>query len=140
MPQENVEIVRALAQAWEAGDTDAVRELLDPDVEFRGTVGGLEEGRVARGLQQFRQVEEDDLEAWDERRFEPEKFIDAGDCVVVLQREYRRGKGSGVELELETAIVFGMRAGRVVRIQGYMDRAKALEAVGLSEQDAHADS
>ena len=108
---------------------------MDPDFEFRGTVGGLEEGRIARGAQQFREVfEEEDLDAWDERRFEPEDFIDAGDRVVVLQREYRRGRGSGVELETQTAVVFEVRDGRVVRIQGYMDRALALEAVGLTEQ------
>ena len=116
-------------------------ELIDPDFEFRGTVGGLEEGRIARGVQQFREVfEKEDLDAWDERRFEPEDFIDAGACVVVLQREYRRGKASGVELETETAVVFELRGGRVVRIQGYMDPVSALEAVGLSGQDTRADS
>ena len=82
-------------------------ELIDPDFEFRGTVGGLEEGRIAHGAQQFREIfEKEDLDAWEVRRFEPENFVDAGDCVVVLQREYRRGRGSGVELETETAIVF----------------------------------
>jgi ketosteroid isomerase-like protein len=33
-----------------------------------------------------------------------------------------------------------LRDGRVVRIQGYMDRAAALEAAGLSEEDAHPSS
>jgi hypothetical protein len=56
-------------------------------------------------------------------REEAEEYIDAGDDVVVLLHEYRRGRGSGVELEL---------GGRVVRIQGYMDRRAALEALGLS--------
>jgi ketosteroid isomerase-like protein len=109
-------------------------ELVDPDVVFHGTVGGLGEGQVAHGVQQIRQVfEEDDLEAWDERRIEPEEFIDAGDQVVVLQREYRRGRGSGVELETDTAVVFEVREERVVGIQGYMDRAAAREAAGLEE-------
>ena len=53
--------------------------------------------------------------------------------VVVLLHEYRRGKGSGVELETETAVVVTVSGGRVVRIQGYMDRAAALAAVGLSD-------
>ena len=137
MSQENVEIVRRVYDASLRSDWNSMSELLDPDFEFRGTVGGLEEGRIAHGAQQFREIfEKEDLDAWDERRFEPEDFIDAGDCVVVLQREYRRGRGSGVELETETAVVFEVRDGRVVRIQGYMDRAEALEAVGLSEQDA----
>ena len=141
MSQENVEIVRNVYEATLRSDWNSMSELIDPDFEFRGTVGGLEEGRIARGAQQFRDVfEKEDLDAWEERRFEPEDFIDAGDCVVVLQREYRRGRASGVELETETAVVFEVRDGRVVRIQGYMDPALALEAVGLSEQDAHTDS
>ena len=134
-------MVRRVYNAAGRSDWNTLAELLDPDFEFRGTVGGLEEGRIARGAQQFREVfEKEDLDAWDERRFEPEEFIDAGDCVVVVQREYRRGRGSGVELETETAIVFEVRGGRVVRIQGYMDPVSALEAVGLSAQDAPADS
>ena len=141
MSQENVEIVRSVYESSLRSDWDSMSELVDPDFEFRGTVGGLEEGRIARGAQQFREVfENEDLDAWDERRFEPEDFIDAGDCVVVLQREYRRGKASGVELETETAVVFELRGGRVVRIQGYMDPVSALEAVGLSGQDTRADS
>jgi ketosteroid isomerase-like protein len=137
MSQENIELVRRVYDATLRSDWNAMSELMDPDFEFRGTVGGLEEGRIAHGVQEFMEVfEQEDLDAWEERRFEPEDFIDAGDCVVVLQREYRRGKASGVELELETAVVFEVRGGRVVRIQGYMEPASALEAVGLSEQDA----
>ena len=33
-----------------------------------------------------------------------------------------------------------MRGGKLAHAQGYLTKAKALEAVGLSEQDAHADS
>jgi ketosteroid isomerase-like protein len=32
MSQENVEVVRALFEAWNAGDMDAIREIHDPDV------------------------------------------------------------------------------------------------------------
>jgi predicted lipid-binding transport protein (Tim44 family) len=35
MSQENVEIVRASFEAWNAGDMDALRELHDPDVILR---------------------------------------------------------------------------------------------------------
>ena len=35
MSEENVEIVRAAGQAWNAGDMDAFRELHDPDVILR---------------------------------------------------------------------------------------------------------
>jgi ketosteroid isomerase-like protein len=134
MSQENVEVVREAFESFLEGDREKTAQLVDPEVEFHGTVGGLEEGRVAHGLPQIVQVfEEEDLEAWEERRLDAEEFIDAGDDVVVLLHEYRRGRGSGVELETETAVVVAVSGGRVVRIQGHMDRHAALEAGGLRE-------
>jgi ketosteroid isomerase-like protein len=134
MSQENVKIVREAFESFLGGDREKTAQLVDPEVEFHGTVGGLQEGQMAHGQSEIDQMfESEDLEAWEERRLEPEEFIDAGDNVVVLLHEYRRGKGSGVELETETAVVVAVTGGRVVRIQGYMDREAALEAVGLSE-------
>ena len=128
MSRENVELVKKLHEALVTRDWERARDLVVPEVEFHATVGGLEEGRVARGIDEYRDVDDDDLEAWDERRLEAEDFIDAGDWVVILQREHRRGKGSGVEVEAEIGIVFDVRDGHVARIQGYMDRAAAIEA------------
>jgi len=134
MSQENVEIVKALNEAFNRRDWNRLTELIDPDVELHGTIGGLEEDLVVRGLDGIRlRFEIEDNEIWDEHRFEPQEFIDAGDQVVVLQREYQRGKSSGVELSIDTASVLRLRDGRIVRMQGYMDRAAALEAAGLRE-------
>ena len=134
MSQENVELVREAFEAFLRGDREKSAQLVDPEVEFHGTVGGLQEGQIAHGQSQIDQTfEAEDLEAWEERRLEAEEFMDAGDVVVVLLHEYRRGRGSGVELEAKTAVVVGVSGGRVVRIKGYMDRAAALEAAGLSE-------
>jgi ketosteroid isomerase-like protein len=133
MSEENVNVVREGFESYMRGDLETTARLIDPEVEFHGTVGGLEEGRVTHGLREFvERFESDDLEAWDERRLEADEYIDAGDEVVVLLHEYRRGKGSGVELESETAVLCSVRDGRVVRIQGYMDRGAALEAAGVS--------
>src|SRR5215210_2085515 len=107
MSQENLEIVRRMYQFPNRKDWKGMLELVDPDVELHGTVGGLEEGTVSRGPEEIRQrFEAEDDDVWDEHRFEPLRFINAGDRVVVLQREYQRGKGSGVELEIDTAVVY----------------------------------
>jgi len=145
MSQENVEIVRdafAVIYRWASRTTTGVpagpgreraAELIDPNVEMHGTVGGLWEGRVARGLPEILDsFMAEDLEAWEERRLDPQRFLHTDDLVVVLN-EYRRGKGSGIEVESETAVVFTVRQGRVIRVQGYLDQAAALEAAGLSE-------
>ena len=101
---------------------------------MHGTVGGLDEGRIHHGLAQIIDAFlNEDLEAWEVRRLEPQEFIDAGENVVMLLHEYRRGRGSGVPLESDTGVVFAVRDRRVVRIRGYMDPAAALQAAGLSE-------
>ena len=70
-----------------------------------------------------------------------EDFIDAGEAVVVRIRQGGRGKGSGAEVEMPPYWqVYRLRDGRAVRIEVYSIEAEALEAVGLSEQDARADS
>jgi ketosteroid isomerase-like protein len=137
---EDLEIVRQLYECANRGDWDRIAELVDPNVEQPGTIGGLEERRLARGVDEIRRLYERDEEAWGEYRIEPDKLIDAGDKVVVFHSEYQRGKSSGIELVSETAAVIDLREGRIVRIQGYMDRAAALSAAGVSPQDAHAGS
>lgn len=132
MSQENVAIVREAFEAMTGGDQQRLQQLLDPELEFHGTVGGIQEGEVAHGRSEIdEKFEKQDLEAWEERRLEAEDFIDAGDDIVVLLHEFRRGKGSGIELESRTAIVVAVSGGRVVRMQGYLDRDAALEAAGV---------
>ncbi len=133
MSQENVEIVRRAGELLARRDWHTGIDLFDPNVELHGTVGGIEEGKILRGLSQIRQAfETEEAEVWDEHRIEPQEFIDAGDRVVVLQREYQRSKG-GAELVIDTATIVDLRDGRIVRLQGYMDPAGALRAAGLSE-------
>ncbi|MFL5820663.1 MAG: nuclear transport factor 2 family protein [Solirubrobacteraceae bacterium] len=141
MSRENVAVVRrlyqelaALTAAGDLGDLPANRalfDLLDPDVEWHGTIGGLAEGVVARGREEAARFMLDDSQEWDELVFEPREFIDVGDAVVVRQHERRRGRQSGIELEADTAAVLRLRDGKVWRCQGYMDQAQALQSVGL---------
>jgi ketosteroid isomerase-like protein len=129
--KENLEVVHRSYEALLQGDWNQVAELCDPDVEMHGTLGGPSEGSVWRGVQQIRQeFQQEKAEASDEDRPVMERLIDAGDRVLMLLDEFGPGKGSGVEADM--AVVFGLRKGRVVRIQGYMDRASAFEAAGLS--------
>lgn len=132
MSEENVELVRDFLEAALRQDWKRAAQLLDPNVEGHGTVGGLQEGQVYRGLpEMIREYETVDLEAWEERRLDPEEFLHVDDLVVLLLHEYRRGRNSGVELENDTAVVFTLRDERIVRIQGYMDQDAALKAAGL---------
>jgi ketosteroid isomerase-like protein len=50
------------------------------------------------------------------------------------------GRASGIPMNTRTANVYELAAGKIKRVHIFSDRRKALEAVGLSEQDAHAGS
>ena len=121
MSQENVAVVRARYDAWNAGDMDAFRELYHPDVITRTPEGWPEPGPYVGRQEAMRQFEQ--LRAtWDASALEPiSDFIDAGDRVVV--RVAYHGKGHGTLYR-----------------EFFWDHAEALEAVGLSEHDVHADS
>lgn len=132
MSQENLETVRRASELLERREWEGMGDLFDPNVELHGTVGGLEEGKVLHGLIQIvGAFDAEGEDVWEEHRIEPQEFIDAGDRVVVLQREYQRSK-SGVELVADTATILDLRDGRIVRIQGYMNPTEALEAAGLT--------
>ena len=54
--------------------------------------------------------------------------------------EYRRGKGSGLEVETDTAVVFTVRDGRVVGIQGYIDPVAASKPPDCRTRGASAEA
>jgi ketosteroid isomerase-like protein len=72
-------------------------------------------------------------EAWSEWRFVPERFFDAGDRVLVFAHIIAVGHESGVPIELATAHLWTIRAGRITSARIYRDRSEALEAAGLRE-------
>jgi ketosteroid isomerase-like protein len=58
--------------------------------------------------------------------------IGAGSVVAFL-RQTATGKGSGVPVDQDYAVVYELKGGQLVRMRAYPDRAQALEAAGLSE-------
>ena len=78
-------------------------------------------------------------ETWESARMEPHEFIEAGDLVVVPSTGHLKGRG-GIEVVASAAVVWTIRNGAVERVTMYQERQDALEDLGLSEQDAHADS
>jgi ketosteroid isomerase-like protein len=138
MSQENVDIVRRVFETYNAADMDAFRELYDPDVIVRTVEDWPEPGpyvgreAVMRFFEQLR----DTLDA--STLVPISDFIDAGDRVAV--RYTWRGAGHGPDLNMELTLVFTMRKGRVFYQEFFWNHAEALEAAGLSEHDARADS
>jgi len=65
-------------------------------------------------------------EIWDEWRLAAERFIVAGDHVVVLIRLTAKGRLSRVRLERETAHIWDIADDRVTRCEIFLDRSEAL--------------
>ena len=55
--------------------------------------------------------------------------MERGDYVIVLATYHGHGKGSGVEIRQEGAHVFKLRDGKVVRLEIFASRARAIESV-----------
>ena len=92
------------------------------------------------GKDGLRQWLADTDDVWERMHTEQNEFIDAGDRVVVVGRLVGKGKGSGVEVGSANATILTIRDGLVIRSEtGYTNRREALEAMALTEQDAHAD-
>jgi ketosteroid isomerase-like protein len=133
MSQENVEIVRASFEAFNAGrmDTDAVREWLHPDViVVRGLEGWPEPAPFVGREAVIRQWERS-AEPWDTLTLEPISIIDAGDRVVT--RQLAHGVGKGPEVDVEFTTVSTVRNGKIFLIEYFWSHAEALETLGLSE-------
>ena len=72
-------------------------------------------------------------ETFDVVRLEPQEFVDAGERVATRLRFFGRGKGSGIELELEMYHqVATFRGGTIVRIEYFGEWSEALAAARLS--------
>ena len=138
MSQENVEIVKAAIDAINRGDLEGVLKDADPDFEFDfsravGPVQGVFKLDQTRGLL------EELFGMWEAVRWEIDELREVGDHVAASITAYVRGR-DGIEITARPSWVWTFRDGRIVRQCFFQEWQEALEAVGLSEQDAPADS
>ena len=139
MSQENVELIRRAHEVGTARGFDAVADLFDPSIECIPPKSSPTAGTF-RGLDEIRDLISEWRDQFDDFGFDPERFIDAGNRVVVFGQQHGRGKTSGMDINESQVHVYTVSDGKIVRWQMFHDRREALEAAGLSEQDAHADS
>jgi ketosteroid isomerase-like protein len=139
MSKENVEIVRRAIDAFNHRDVDEMVREWDTEIEVdwsrsRGPEAGIYRGQAAAlGLWTAF------FEMFDRATVSPDEFIECREHVVVPNRTHFRGRDH-VSVDAQSAVVATVRNGRIVKWRLYQERAEALEAVGLSEHDAHTDS
>ncbi len=132
MSQDNVKIVRAGFEAWNAGDMETVREAFDPDVIMRTPEGWPEPGPYVGRDAVMRQLLQNRA-TWDSDTLEPTSdFLDAGDRVAV--RAIWRGAGRGPDSSMEFTHVHMLRKSKTVFLEFFWDHAEALETLGQRER------
>lgn len=148
MSPGNVEIVRSIFEPLDGIDVaaidwgaEALREVAGqaytPDIELTTLASGVGSGvdefyRGADGLARYLQ---EWLEPFSEYRIHNLEYIDAGDCVLVPNRQWGvgSGSGSGAKVELELTTLYELRDGKIARMHQYDTLEEAREASGLRE-------
>lgn len=134
MSAQNVELVRAMYEAYERGDFEAALATMDEEIEWSEPPDnpGATTFRGHEGVQQSLRHW---IGAWDDYRYEIDELVDCGDRVLACTHQFGRGKGSGIEVSEEIFSVWTVRGGRIVRQQMFRDRAQAMEAAGSPGSD-----
>src|SRR4030095_14785411 len=135
MQQENVAIVRALVDNWNAGVRSVPTEYVDPAVELESPFSSVS-GEPYRGHAGIEQWVRDVDEQFAEWQIDLEGVREVDKTVIATASIQGRGRASGIAIQFSPAIVayFGSD-NRITRARIYLDVNEAREAVGLSEQD-----
>ena len=134
MSEENVEIVRRLWADLETENLEASIHLLDKGVEIWNAPEFPVTGPY-RGHDGVRQWAAEQWEVLSGLHHEIEEIIEApdGETLVSVQRTQGRMRHTDMKTNLQWATTWTIRDGKVLRAYGYLTRAEALEAAGLSE-------
>ena len=131
-------LVRNVGMAYAAAnrrDFDSVLVGWDPASEYRPSSDLMPPDleTIFYGHDGYRQLWRYWLDAFEDIRWDPEEILDFGDRFLVRAQQRGRGSGSGVAVSEPVFQLFTLRRGLVVRQEDFLDRSKALEAVGLRD-------
>ena len=127
MSQRNVDLIRAIYDAFAAGDVAGVVARMSPDIvwneaeNFPYADGNPYRGpdAILGGIFARFGVE------WDGFAARPEEFLDAGDTVVALGRYGGTFKATGRTQHAQMAHVWRVEDGKAVAFQQYTDTLQA---------------
>jgi hypothetical protein len=135
MPSANVGLVRSIYKAWEYGDWLSV-EWAHPELRY-AYADGPSPGEW-RGIEGMTEGFRDFLCAWEDWGVVADGYMDLdGERVLVSFHFTGRGKASGLDvtqLQAEGATLFELSGDKVIRIVQYLDRDRALLALGLTPE------
>jgi ketosteroid isomerase-like protein len=123
------DLLRPIYEEWGRGNWRPSFDLYDPEMEWGWSSEFPGLGGVCKDTRDPNPRLHAWLSGWEDWRAEADEYLELGDYVVVLASYHGRGKGSGVEIHQEGAHVFKLRGDKVVRLEIFATRAKAIESV-----------
>ena len=134
MSDENVQLVLAAVDAYNAGDLDALMELCAPDIEVFPDASVFPEADPLRGRDEYRRWLEEANSAWISARNDTiEAFALGADRVLHRGQWGGEGAASGLYTTASITDIWTIRDGQIARVEYFFDHDQALKAVGLEE-------
>jgi ketosteroid isomerase-like protein len=137
MSQLNVNVVRSFYDAFDSNDLDGVLENVDGEVQIFATEGlpwsGVYSGPA--GVEEFIRTIEEHVRL----SIETEELIDSGESIAQIGRTVGEAHATGQHFDLREIHIWGLRAGKIVRFQNYVDTEGQRAALGLPPEEPPAD-
>ena len=132
MSQENAAVIRGAFGDWNARDWEAWKSQHHADMVAIPPKGWPEHEPV-EGCEAWFQRVLLMLEPWDQQRLEIDDVHTAEDLVVLSFHWVASGRESQIEVDIPLTGVYTVTDAKIERIDFFLDRCEALEAVGLRE-------
>jgi uncharacterized protein len=134
MSQQNLDLIRAIYDAFAAGDIPGVLARMSPDIvwneaeNFPYADGNPYRGHDAVLNGVFARLGGE----WDGFAAVPEEYLDAGDTVIVLGRYRGTWPATGRAMNAQMVHVWRVKDGKVVAFQQYTDTLQVARVMGAA--------
>jgi ketosteroid isomerase-like protein len=128
---QNVEVVRRMYDARDAGDGEGYLACFHPDVvlDARPRMDSV----VVHGREEAGRVIGEWVGAFDDWREEIHEIRDLGRHVYVVATQRGRAKASGMEIETRYALLYQVEGEQIARVVLFVGEAEALAAAAADE-------
>ena len=127
-PASSADVVRRQYLASAAGDLEALRATLAPDVEWTEMAGFPLAGTYRTPDGVTTNVMEKLGAEWEDWAAHDDTYVVEGENVVVLARYTARHRGTGKDLAVRVAHHFVVRGALIVRFEQFVDTALVRDA------------
>jgi ketosteroid isomerase-like protein len=128
--QDLTKTVEAIYSALARRDEAALRDLVDPQIEWNSSENFLyAEHNPYVGIEMFLEFQHQIQADWETFSIRRDEILNAADTVIVRGRYQGKFRGTGFGLDAEFVHVLRFRAGKLVNGQSYTDTAQFRDAV-----------